>query len=317
MARWEWDASVTGLSVLQARAAADAGALALLREGVQRWDTLAGADSTPIVAGALGDHTFRGNARRLSREFWLAEARGRVRGALWDVAEQRLVWVLDPLGRIAAARGGVEVADSRIPERSLAMDPDRPPFCDGWWPALDSVASSAVWGAVSGVAPAPTGEPSLGLLGPRDLAASLPRLEGSSGTPEPTHSLGRCEPDLAWNWGDPRTPEGPCAGRLASWFAPADLRLEGGAGQGFLVVAGDLEVVGTRFDGVLLVGGRLTLRVGADVRGYARSGIGFDVEEGSRFTGSPCRAIRVLDHVRGRLTRPVPFAPAGILAGSG
>jgi hypothetical protein len=254
---------------------------------------------------------------RLSREYWLVEGQGRSRGETWGVTVRYLVWLFDPGGRVAAAEGAAEVGGTLPDAGVVAFDPERPAFCRPWKAALDSLTAPDVWGRFFRASPAAVGEPSLGRLGAEDLAAALPGLAATAGTPAPAFRLGRCDDAAPWNWGDPLNPGGPCGDRLVAWFGPGDLRLGPGVGQGILVVGGDLDVGGTRFDGVLLVGGSLILRDGAEVRGMLRVGGDLSVAEGSRVLGSPCRALRVLETFRTPLRRPVRVAEAGVLEEGG
>jgi hypothetical protein len=60
------------------------------------------------------------------------------------------------------------------------------------------------------------------------------------------------------NWGDPLTPTSPCFGRFPIIYAPGDLTVNGDVGQGILLVGGDLSVQGGfEFYGIVIVRGRL------------------------------------------------------------
>ncbi len=59
------------------------------------------------------------------------------------------------------------------------------------------------------------------------------------------------------NWGDPEN-GGPCRGYFPIVYAPGDLKVTGGYGQGILLVEGDLEVQGgARFYGPVIIKGTL------------------------------------------------------------
>lgn len=67
-------------------------------------------------------------------------------------------------------------------------------------------------------------------------------------------------PATPWSWGDPRRPS-PCAAQLPLVRVAGDLRRPRGAGQGVLVVDGDLELAGGfTFVGVVVVRGRIVAR---------------------------------------------------------
>lgn len=79
--------------------------------------------------------------------------------------------------------------------------------------------------------------------------------------PEPTlTAAGACNSTAATNWGDPRrlVPAGACEGYFPIIYYPGDAKLQGGYGQGILLVGGDLEVSGGfEFYGPVIVKGRL------------------------------------------------------------
>jgi hypothetical protein len=94
----------------------------------------------------------------------------------------------------------------------------------------------------------------------RRASFALPAAS-SVGTVRPTEHEGACVTDRADNWGDPdrRT---ACASWLPIIHASGDLEIDGGAGQGTLLVDGDLVIRGGfRFVGVVVVRG--TINVGA------------------------------------------------------
>lgn len=67
---------------------------------------------------------------------------------------------------------------------------------------------------------------------------------------------GACSTGSNLNWGDPLNPTAPCANYYPIIYAPGDLRLSGGVGQGLLLVQGDLDVAGgVEFYGPVIVMG--------------------------------------------------------------
>lgn len=80
-----------------------------------------------------------------------------------------------------------------------------------------------------------------------------------------------CDPNADANLGDPLRllgPDSPCGSYFPVIHATGDLTLSGGAGQGMLVVDGNLSLVaGARFTGVLLVRGAARLEADARVTG--------------------------------------------------
>ncbi|MDP2957910.1 MAG: hypothetical protein Q8N53_15895 [Longimicrobiales bacterium] len=318
LARVELAASRAGARLLQARAAAEAGfgdALAGGSSAALR--TIPLGDESPLGSGSVGDHPYRAGARRLARELWLVTGEGRARGSDWGLRVGAPVWLLDPIARVQAQAGVVEVAgegevDVRGTVDGRTLVPDAVPLgeaaCAEWSAALDSLPPLPRLPSVARVDRASTGEPRLGRLEPGNLADALGTLTWDEGTPRPAEADGGCDLADPWNLGDPENALGPCAAHLPGVFREGDLTFLGGTGQGLLVVRGNLTLVGTRFHGVALVGGALILRDGAWLLGSARVGGGLEVDARSRVTGSGCRVLRALGASLSRLSRPIPLA---------
>lgn len=197
------------------------------------------------------------------------------------------------LAAALSAAGPVEVLPGGVVDGTGAAGPP-----EGWSPAFcppDPVLglppgprpgvllpdnAPAPAGAVQGVPPVAR-EPGLadsaalaglGRLGLADLAALADRTEAGSVAATPRTVDGECDVGAPGNWGDPADPAAPCGGYLPLIFAPADLALSG-AGQGVLVVQGDLVLApGAAFHGAVLVTGRMTVGAGAVVSGAVRAG---------------------------------------------
>lgn len=98
----------------------------------------------------------------------------------------------------------------------------------------------------------------LGALRTSDLARLADHIVGGTVSPAPSVSAGACDTLAATNWGDPLASGSACAGFRPLVFAPNDLHLSGGSGQGVLVIAGDLVITGAfEYRGVILVSGRI------------------------------------------------------------
>jgi hypothetical protein len=68
-----------------------------------------------------------------------------------------------------------------------------------------------------------------------------------------------CDRSPAGNWGSPLLPAGPCGNYLPVIWADGDLTIDGGQGQGILLVDGDLRVQGGfSFYGPVIVSGTLS-----------------------------------------------------------
>jgi len=156
-----------------------------------------------------------------------------------------------------ALAGTVETAGVRRDGPDLTAAP-----CGPWLAELDSLFLGSSVAAVARAEMDQAAEPSLGPVVKDDL--------------------------LAWIGGGRGDGTGPAA-------VPGSLRLEGVAGQGLLVVEGDLEMVGGRHEGVLLAGGTITLRDGAVLVGFARAARGLVVGADARVVGSGCRALIALE----------------------
>ncbi len=298
------------------------------RSAVQRaLDGAGGAwmDSVPRGAARAGD-TLRAGAlssaaslRRLDAEVWLVE------GAAWlgsvEVARSgRLAWSLDPLARVSALEGAVSVgtgapvvADGPIDVGApVAVEPPmEPDACDPW---LDSLRARYVAAPLAAVATLPTGSgpPALGLLDLSALLEAAPYAVGDVGTPEPLEAGGACVAGDPWNWGDPDRPWRPCGDFFAFRASPADLAVEGGSGQGVLVVDGTLTLsAGARLRGLVVTSGALRLDGGARLEGLALAAGGVQVASDAALVGSACWAVRALSAQRDILRRLVPLPGTG------
>lgn len=323
LARRELAASLAGARLLQARAGAEAGyrqAMAVAGKGALARFPRGG--EALLVEGTLGGHAFAGRALRLSREVWRISGEGRVRGAAWSVDVGAPAWLLDGPGRLEALRAVAELAgegSARLlgEARGFPVPEDVPlpdDACGPWKAVLDTLRALRSLPVTARVEPHPEGEPSLGPLGPGDLARALPPLGWGEGTPRPVALDGACDASDPTNLGDPGRAGAPCGAHLPARFHEGGVAMVGGAGQGLLAVTGDLVLSGTRFEGLLLVGGSLTLRDGARLLGAARAGGDVLVDPASALDGSPCRALRALESAVESLAHPVPLAGSALLA---
>lgn len=280
LARREEAASRAGVRLMQARLAARRGLrLEVAPAGVSLREVPVGG-LVEVERGTLGAGRWRVRLERLGPEAWLARSDGGVRGAGWWVGEAILAWLPDPLERLRAFEGVIVVGREApvllvgtVDTATVRRDPAGrdPGTCSAWSAALDSLYARGAPAPVTTVEPAAGGEPSLGPLGPEEL--------------------------LGW------IGDAPAGGWARAVRGDLSLRREVGAG--LLVVEGDLELVGGRYEGLVLVGGRLTLRDGAELLGFARAGGGVEVATGARVVGSGCRALEALE--RGLEGRVRPF----------
>lgn len=323
LARRELAASRAGQGVVRARLAAQS-AVRLLAA----MPPPPGLDSVPVwglvpgPSGALTGTGYRGALRRLSRERWMLQGWGRGPGDT-EVGVGRTAWILDPVARVVSAIAVVTAGpealvqvEGTVEGESFTATPSGLPaaVCADWQPALDSLVEPGGIPPV-GVAPDWARERDALAVGPlaaADLLRRLPEGPGGSGAPAPTEELGECATGDPWNWGDPDRPYRPCGTHLPARAVEGDLVMEGGVGQGLLLVMGDLILRGeARFHGLVLVGGALTVREGARIEGVARVGAGLHVGPDSRIAGSACRALRALAAARPLLGVPVFDAVTG------
>jgi hypothetical protein len=322
LARQELAASRSSLRLLQANAAAEAAVRISMETSLPL-----GVPETPLWDRVhLSSTTLRtgvADARllRLSREHWLLEGTGRSGPGAWTSRDTRLVWILDAAARVGAFKGVVEVG-GEAPVSVLGtvkaghLRRDVSPLdaipCRPWSAVLDSLFGGTPLPAIATVEASTRREPSLGLLGAAELVDWIPVSIDGVGTPGPREVLGRCLTGDPWNWGDPDRAARPCGAHQAGRVSRGDLGVEGGVGQGLLVVLGDLRMSATRFHGILLVGGRLQLQGGARVVGLVRASGGVEIDATSSVLGSGCRALRALDGLRITLARLLAV-PAGRL----
>jgi hypothetical protein len=316
-ARTELAASAAGARHLEVQAAA-AGALALaLRVRAAAWmDSVPLWEARPVVTTRLGRADAVGAFRRLEREAWLAEGSARMGGGP-PAHAGALVWMMDPVARVSELQGVLQVgADASVSAGGVVdgvvdgvgFTRAEPPLpagaCARWRTAIDSIVPPFL-PPVAGRAFAPDG-PGLGLLAFDSLMARVAVSVSGPGAAEPVERLGECQVGSPWNWGDPERPASPCGGHLALRSAPRDLRVEGGAGQGILIVDGDVTFApAARYYGLVIVSGTLRLEGGALVTGAALASRGAHVAEGATVRGSACWVARALAAHRGTLGRTV------------
>lgn len=127
------------------------------------------------------------------------------------------------------------------------------------------------WRPVTIPAPTDTPESTHARVGPfaiRELAALADLTVSGEVWPAPSTLSGACDTTAAANWGAPLDPTGPCGDYFPVIFVPEGLHVTGGAGQGILIVDGDLVLSGdARFYGPVIVTGALVIRDRAAVFG--------------------------------------------------
>jgi hypothetical protein len=228
--------------------------------------------------------------RRLTPEVVLLEVvpRSPLGAASREAATVRLGWLLRPWpdsvsSSAAVSVGGpVSLGDGVI----ISGADDAPPGVDSC-PSPDSaIAGIAAPFVVVSESAELLGAPPERLQATGDLGAFdryseratlvLPR--GAYSTSPATVGTS-CDLQLSTNWGDPGG-VGPCTRYFPAIRVDGDLTIEGGVGQGMLLVNGDLRVTSPfTFHGVMIVKGAVDITAPTDVRGILvaaelRSGAG-------------------------------------------
>ena len=91
------------------------------------------------------------------------------------------------------------------------------------------------------------------------IAADVRLPDAAHVTPMPVTSGGHCA-RIDSNWGDPSSSAAPCASRVPIVYAPGDLTIDGGVGQGALLVDGHLLIQGPfTFSGQIVARGGIEM----------------------------------------------------------
>jgi len=312
LSRFEYQAARAGEDHLASRLAAEAGVRLVLLEEVDS----AGASTPPwthaiSLAGSIGGADYSARLVRLSREMWLAEGTGS-RGGIMPLRSGLVAWRLDPVARVVSTAAailhefGASVSIAGAVDASSFLDAPAispPGGCDEWSAALDSLLLARSVTTTRAVAAG--ANTLLGHLSMDSLMARVPQRVSGHGTPGPVVLNGICQTGVPWNWGDPGETAGPCAGHMVSLAADGDLVLEGGIGQGLVIVRGDLVLADTQFFGVLVVEGSVTISGGGRIEGVVHATDGVTVGVNAAVLGSGCWAAAALATKAVRSLSPV------------
>lgn len=268
----------------------------------------------------------------LSREILLILSEGFLDTGPGRDRQVGVYWAMDPVARVAAARGIVENGGLLQVETGSMVDSgpihDTPaPWpeasCDRFSPDLDTLF-------VSGLSPhgvlhedprADLGReplagaveprlPALGLLGHDALIAGAELQVSGIVSPEPIHRLGLCAVPSATNWGAPLDSSDPCGEYKPVIRSEGPLTVEGGQGQGILLISGNaIFRSAARYYGLVVVAGDLEVTDGSEIHGLVRVRGNVFVRGDSRIVGSACAALSALDAATGlRELTPIPDA---------
>ncbi|HEX7121649.1 MAG TPA: hypothetical protein VF178_04695 [Gemmatimonadaceae bacterium] len=320
-----------GLAERRALEAAEYGVAAVLRDWMPQWSlTTSAGDTLPLRHHVLaGGAAARVRITRLTLTTFLVWSEGRAGGSATDRQARRVIGALLRLDASAAVpMAALTVRDSaRIDGTALVSGMDTVTAPGGLCAAAPAPAPGVAaadtmlvchgscpgaGGTVSGIPP----------LAPDSLAADPLRYSAAVGgawatlaaradilllpnatiTPAPVVAGGVCQRSAPDNWGDP-TPGAACADWLPVIWAPGDVTITGGMGQGILLAAGDVHLEGgARFAGVVVAGDDLVTGggggtvIGAVLAGDATAAPGdhTTVGDGATVRWSACAVGRAL-----------------------
>ena len=305
-------------TVLARRLVAEGG-VRVASEGISAVSSLPVGGWAPSGAGLVPPRArYVTKALRLSPEMVLVHSEG-----LWErlPGAQRamgLFWGMDPEARVGAALAIVEsggtltiTGGSRIDVARMlkAPTPWSEARCAAYRPGLDTLHAGGIasWTELVedhllGSTPGPIPQddevtlPSLGLLDHEALMAGADLLVGGQVSPSPRGMSGRCDQTAALNWGAPVNPLDPCASYRPVVASEGSLVMDGGEGQGVLLVDGDATLsAGARYFGMVVVAGDLMVERGAQISGLLRVRGSVTLNGGSEIVGSACAALAALE----------------------
>ncbi|MGH6918134.1 MAG: hypothetical protein ACREJ0_10560 [Geminicoccaceae bacterium] len=266
------------------------------------------AAPVPLPAGQLsmpGWILTRATGARIGPALWLVRGEADVQrngGVVARATAAAMVVSIAPELPWRAFPSAIASASDVLLDPSAVIDGTAAPAVPPPWsaaecPATAAAAGSTLFGSatrpavllgqgatVSGSGALVTGAPpvlaspaadtlALDWLGPLsfvELAAAADRIETGAVSPGPPPRAFPCDTLAPDNWGAPLDPAHPCSDFFPVIHAPAGLAVGPGAGQGILLVDGDLDLgPGSIFYGAIVVRGRLRAN-GAIVHGAVR-----------------------------------------------
>ncbi|HEX6693566.1 MAG TPA: hypothetical protein VF035_02565 [Longimicrobiales bacterium] len=276
-------------------------------------ETLAIFDSMTVPsadAGAASGIESRAIIQRLATDLYLVRATAR--STFRETAAVGALVALAPPEDLAGEAEAAVTAAGAVTVRTgasiSAADacPESEPAAAVILPAADAL--SADGGTISGPVRVEAGAVGFDRMGSVTRAAleriAMPVLLPVI-SPSPTLQDGCATADPA-NWGDPAGAIAPCGSYLPILHRTGGLTVNGGTGQGILLVDGDLHVVGARFDGIIMVRGSVVLDSAAAVNGVMIVDGSITLERGARVDFDRCAVTESLLDVRVR----GPFRPA-------
>lgn len=320
-ARWE---------LLTRRLAAETG-LKLTSRALKGTDSLPLGEWVPMGSATVPPRA-RYDARvlRLSREVVLILAQGSLDTEPGRDRQVGLFWAMDPVARYAAARGILESGRPARVEAGSMVDPNLihetpaswpETFCNAFSSDMDSLFIYGLSPLAelhedprAGIGRGPEGGrveprlPSLGLLGHDALIEGANLHVSGTVSPAPIQRLDRCAAPSPSNWGAPLDASGPCGAYRPVVTSEGSLIVNGGQGQGVLLIPGDATFrSAARFYGFVSVAGDLEITEGSEIHGLVRVRGSVFLRGRSRIVGSACAALSALDAAqRLRELTPLP-----------
>jgi len=267
-----------------------------------------------VLEGSSGGAQFGVDMRSLGSGWILVRGWGRAHPMAPRVESGLVLWALRPLDRVASARAVLEYGGVLRPSPDAVIDGSAvtasgdgasPDACAPHGEALDSVfPTGQLAPAVKGDSPTEQSLPRLGLLDPTALQERIVDRAGGTLSPSPGSDQTGCS-DRVDNWGSPTDPTGPCGGRRVALYVPGDLVMDGGEGQGLLLVDGSLTMAEAAFfAGLVVVRDSLTLLPDARISGLVHVGGVVSLAAGAALEGRACAALLALEN-RPELYRPI------------
>jgi hypothetical protein len=271
------------VAAVQAFQAAETGVATVLTGWIpSTYNSLADDSTITLPTTAVGSNaTYDASVRRLNSTLFLVRAEGRYLVAGLAVTRRQVARVvrLDPptidpeaplvtrLGLTVTGNAVVNGRDS-VPTSWTSTCP--PPGLTAP-DIVDSAGSVDTTGLLTGILNIQTNSAlansgtfdNFGSMTFASLSAAAEKVVGGTlGSLGPTTDAGSppsCRIGDLQNWGDPLDPTGPCGNYFPVIYAPNDLTLSGGWGQGVLLVDGNLILSGgVQFYGIIVVRGAVT-----------------------------------------------------------
>jgi hypothetical protein len=277
IARYEQRTGTDVLSATRAFTVAELGVDAAMTRWDREWNvTMQRGDRRTAHPTDLEAASAITEVVRLDNQLFLVSSEGRSGPARRVVRRYVALTVPEPTLTSAAALGGAATIEGttqidgtdRAPDGWFCPDPESPvagiATPDS---ALVATSGCTLGPCVKGTPPitpdsalrAPVAFLRVGDLDWSELARRASVTVEGTVSPRPSEREGACDVEDPHNWGDPQRPgDGVCPNHFALVHASSDLTIDGGRGQGILLVDGDLTIQGGfDFAGMVMVRGAL------------------------------------------------------------